>query len=113
MTYVLYSIVDVVSRRAVSARVKTLWVVAIIFLPGLGVLAYLIWALQGSNRPAEGRSSSGRQPTIPGQGQGIRETGGAMTSEDLDYLQKLADLHDQGVINDEQYETQRRQRLGE
>jgi hypothetical protein len=36
-----------------------------------------------------------------------------MTTDDLDYLQKLADLHDQGVINDEQYESQRRQRLGE
>ena len=112
VTYVLYSIVDVVSRRAVRAGVKALWILAIVLLPGLGVLAYLIWALQGSNRPSERRSSSGQPPTSPGPGQDNRDSGGGMTSDDLDYLQKLADLHNQGVINDEQYETQRRQRLG-
>jgi hypothetical protein len=39
VTYVVYSIVDVVSRRRVRGRVKTLWVVVILLVPGIGVLA--------------------------------------------------------------------------
>ena len=113
VTYVFYSIADVVSRRAVPARVKILWILAIVLLPGLGVLAYFIWALQGSNRPGERRAYSGQRSPASEPAQGVRGSGGDMTSDDLDYLQKLADLHDQGVITDEQYDTQRRQRLGE
>jgi hypothetical protein len=88
VTYVLYSIVDVVSRRAVRGGVKALWVVVIVLLPGIGVLAYLIWALQAANRPDERMTVDRRRSCVPSTE--TRDRDGAMTSDDLDYLQKLA-----------------------
>lgn len=43
---IVYGIVDVVTRTAVSGEAKAGWIAAIILLPIVGVLLYLIWAVR-------------------------------------------------------------------
>ena len=47
----IYGIVDVATRRKLTAKVKALWIAAVVLLPGVGAFAYFIWALQPNNKP--------------------------------------------------------------
>ena len=121
LTYPIYAAIDVLTRPKPTSQTKAVFVAIVFLLPGVGILAYFIWALQGDNR-TEPRVPDPRRPMpvaldelqapplqVPLMDDGSR----ALTTEDLDYLQKLADLRSQGVVTDEQYDVQRRQRIGE
>jgi len=117
----IYAVIDMVTRPKPSHQTKATYIAIIILIPGVGILAYFIWALQTKNR-TEPRVAPPRQPipvsvheslSPPEQITFADDGTRALSNDDLDYLQKLADLRSQGVITDEQYETQRRQRIGE
>jgi hypothetical protein len=99
----IYGIVDVATRRKLTGGAKAAWIAAIVLLPGLGAFIYFIWALRPSNKPSA--PEHGTPPPPPTTADGSR----ALTSNDLDYLQKLTDLHNQGTLTDEQYTEQRQQ----
>ena len=97
----IYGVVDVATRRKLTGGIKTAWIAAILLLPGVGAFAYFIWALQSDNRPPAPEPQ--KPPPAPTTEAGSR----TLSSTDLDYLQKLTDLHNQGTLTDEQYEEQR------
>ena len=65
------------------------WTFFIFFFPFIGILAYMIF------RP---------QPTPEQKAAMMRQEAGISTAEELE---KLADLHDRGVLTDEQFEAQK------
>jgi len=104
LALVVYGLFDVISRPRLDGSTKAIWSMAMILTLSLAVLPYLIWVLRRCGRsdipdPGKDRLSSGETSTSD------------LTQEDLVYLHTLADLHDQGVISDEQFEEQRRRRL--
>ncbi len=88
-------------RSHISGWAKAGWTIFIVFLPLLGVLVYLI---------AEGGKMQQRQidhaaAMQKAQNQYIREV--ASSSSTADELSKLKDLHDQGVLTDEEFADQK------
>ncbi|MGI5834907.1 MAG: SHOCT domain-containing protein [Chloroflexota bacterium] len=88
----IFTMVDVFSRPDLSGWAKALWVVAIIVLPWLGVLVYLI----------------ARPPTVAGVfAQPAPYPAGRPTvpTSIADELEKLSRLEREGIITDQEYET--------
>lgn len=75
-----------------------------VFLGPVGSLVYFIWALR--HKPA---APEDEVVVPPVTASGAR----ALSKDDLAYLEQLADLHECGVLSDEQYAEQRRERTGE
>jgi hypothetical protein len=74
--------------------ITALWTAFIFFFPLIGILAYMIF------RP---------EPTPEQKAAMMRQQAGVTNAEEL---QMLADLHDRGVLNDEQFEAQKATVLG-
>ncbi len=70
------------------------WTVAIFFFPLIGILAYMIF------RP---------EPTADEKAAFYRQQAGISDAEELE---KLASLHDQGVLSDEEFAAQKARVLG-
>lgn len=92
---------DLFRDREQSGLAKALWVLAIIFFPILGVVAYLI--LRGGRmheRAARQAQAMDEQTRAY-----IRQVAG--TPSTADELAKLAHLRDQGILTPEEYEQQK------
>jgi hypothetical protein len=93
-------------RSDMSGVSKALWVVFVILLPFLGVFIYLI--VHGSDMQARaGKQAAQRQQT---QAAYVQEAAGGTSS--ADELTKLSDLHDKGVLTDDEYAAQKQKVLG-
>ncbi|CAO5152445.1 Integral membrane protein [Frankia sp. AiPs1] len=90
-------ITDVFRSRDLSGWGKAGWTAAIIVLPCLGVLGYLI--VRGGSMHERSRAVAERDERA--WRSYLREAAGTSSADELG---KLAHLHDQGVISDVEYE---------
>ena len=95
MIIVLFT--DIIRSQDLSGWGKALWSLFIIFLPFVGILAYLI--VRGGGM-AE-RSAQAAQEANEATRAYIRDA--AAVSSDADQLAKLADLHSSGKLDDAEY----------
>ncbi len=98
--WVLISVVIDVFRNDISGWSKALWVVLIVFLPILGVLAYLVVHGSDMSQRQMDRATKAQEA----QDEYIRDVAG---STQADELAKLASLRDQGVLSEDEYQAQK------
>jgi len=92
---------DIFRSRDMSGGVKALWVLFVIILPFLGILVYLI-ARGGKMHERAEQAAQQQQQAFDAY---VKETAGSGNS--VDQLAKLADLKQQGVITDAEFEAQK------
>ena len=90
----VFGLADIFRRRDLSGLAKALWVLAILYLPIIGMVVYFVV------RPVQG-------PTGPGDYLG---GGGNLTS--AEEVKLLADLHDRGKLSDEEFSQEKSRILG-
>ena len=98
--WVLISVVIDVFRNDISGWAKALWVLFIVFLPILGVLAYLVVHGSDMSQRQMDRATEAQEA----QDEYIRDVAG---STQADELAKLASLRDQGVLSADEYQAQK------
>ena len=98
--WVLISVVIDVFRNDISGWSKALWVLFIVFLPILGVLAYLVVHGSDMSQRQMDRATEAQEA----QDEYIRDVAG---STQADELAKLASLRDQGVLSADEYQAQK------
>jgi ABC-type multidrug transport system fused ATPase/permease subunit len=92
---------DIFRSRDMGGGAKALWVLFVIILPFLGILVYLI-ARGGKMHERAEQAAQQQQQAFDSY---VKETAGAGSS--VDQLAKLADLKQQGVITDAEFEAQK------
>lgn len=100
--WVVISVVADIFRSDSSGFSKALWVLAVILIPWLGVLMYLIVngdAMTQRNIEAARRNEEAAQAYI-------RQAAGASAST-AEELERLAGLKDRGVISDAEFASQK------
>ena len=97
---------DIFRSRDMGGGVKALWIIFVIVLPFLGIFIYLI--ARGGNMHE--RAEAAAQQQQQAFDAYVKETAGA--SSNVDQLAKLADLKQQGVITDGEFEAQKAKLLG-
>ena len=104
---VVWTLLQIFRRQDLSGWAKAAWVVFVIFIPLIGVLAYLI------SRGAHLADEQVADPTTP-QNEAYRaySRNEARGSHSADEISKLADLRDRGVITDEEFQRGKVQLLG-
>ena len=98
--WVLISVIIDMFRNDISGWAKALWVLFIVFLPILGVLAYLIVHGSDMSQRQMDRATEAQEA----QDEYIRDVAG---STQADELAKLASLRDQGVLSEDEYQAQK------
>jgi hypothetical protein len=104
---VVWTLLSIVRRRDLSGWAKAAWVVFVIFIPLLGVLAYLI--ARGGHLAEEQVSDYSTPQNEAARAYNRMEAQG---SHSADELTKLADLRDRGAITDEEFQKGKVQLLG-
>lgn len=89
---------DILRDRELSGGRKALWSLFLIFLPWLGVLAYLL-ARGGSMHERSARAAADREASFRNY---VQDAAGGPSA--ADELVKLGDLRDRGVITVADYE---------
>ena len=84
--------IDLFGREDLTGVMKGIWIVALIFIPWLGALVYII------TRPKVTATDVQNLVRAEAAGQAASQVSTA------DELAKLADLKEKGVVNDAQYE---------
>jgi hypothetical protein len=92
---------DIFRSHDIGGFAKTLWILFVIVLPFLGILFYLIF--RGPSMQERQRQSAARQEE---QFRAYVQDA-ASSSAPADELSKLADLKDQGVITEAEFEAQK------
>jgi len=104
---VVWTLLSIFRRRDLSGWAKAAWVVFIIFIPLLGVLAYLI--ARGGHLAEEQVSEYNAPQDEAYRAYGRHEAQGRQSADELS---KLADLRERGVITDEEFQKGKVQLLG-
>ena len=91
----VFALVDLFQRNDLSGWAKALWAIAIVLFPLLGLLVYFIVRPPSAEEEAAIADDTRRQ------------AGGDVA----DQIEKLAALHDQGVLTDEEFQQQKRKLL--
>ena len=92
---------DIFRSKDMGGGAKAAWVLFVIILPFLGILVYLI-ARGGSMHERAEQAAQQQQQAFDDY---VKQTAGAGNS--VDQLAKLADLKQQGVITDAEFEAQK------
>ncbi|HEY4929226.1 MAG TPA: SHOCT domain-containing protein [Acidimicrobiales bacterium] len=92
---------DIFRSSDMGGGAKALWILFVIILPFLGILVYLI-ARGGKMHERAEKSAKQQQDAFDSY---VKEAAGAGNS--VDQLAKLADLKQQGVITDAEFEAQK------
>jgi len=92
---------DIFRSKDLSGGVKALWVFFVIIFPFLGILIYLI-ARGGKMHERAEQAARQQQQAFDDY---VKQAAGAGST--ADQLSKLADLKQQGVINDAEFEAQK------
>jgi hypothetical protein len=95
--------VDIFRSHDLSGWAKALWVIFIVILPWLGVLIYLI--ARGSKMHERGMRDAARSEAEFRQY--VQETAASGGGGTADELAKLAELKNQGVITDAEFDAQK------
>jgi hypothetical protein len=93
---------DIFRSHDLGGGAKTLWVFFVIILPFLGIFVYLI-ARGGKMQERAATQAAQQQKAFDTY---VKETAGTGTSS-TEQLAKLADLKQQGVITDAEFESQK------
>lgn len=98
----LFRVFGDIFRSDMSGGGKALWIILVILVPFLGVLIYLI----AHGGDMQKRAMEGAAAQQAAQQQYIQDVAGPATSS-ADELEKLANLHKSGVLNDEEFAAQK------
>jgi hypothetical protein len=93
---------DIFRSHDMGGWSKALWVIFVIVLPFLGIFVYLI-ARGGKMQERAAAQAAQQQQAFDAY---VKETAGAETDSTVQ-LAKLADLKQQGVLTDAEFETQK------
>jgi hypothetical protein len=93
---------DIFRSHDLGGGAKALWVIFVIILPFLGIFVYLI-ARGGKMHERAAKQGAQQQEAFDAY---VKETAGAGDSSP-EQLAKLADLKQQGVITDAEFESQK------
>ncbi len=93
---------DIFRSHDIGGGAKALWVIFVIILPFLGIFVYLI-ARGGKMQERAAAQAADQQKAFDSY---VKETAGAGTNS-TEQLAKLADLKQQGVITDAEFESQK------
>jgi len=97
---VLFSVIgDLFRDHDMSGFTKAVWIVFLIFIPFLGVLVYLIARGQGMRE----RALTQHQAAQKQLDDYVRQTAGS--GSPADELAKLAKLHDENKLSDQEFES--------
>ena len=99
--------VDLFRDHELNGWAKAAWTIFIIFLPLLGVLVYLI--ARGSKMTERNLARAADQDA---QFREYVQTTAAEGGGTADELAKLADLHNKGVLSDEEYQAAKANAIG-
>lgn len=97
----IYVMIDIFRSRDLSGVAKALWFLFVLFIPLIGVLAYLI--IRGSSMH-ERAAQQARQQDEEFRAY-VQDAAGPKSS--ADELTKLAGLRDHGVITNEEFEREK------
>jgi membrane protein implicated in regulation of membrane protease activity len=97
----IYVMIDIFRSRDLSGVAKALWFLFVLFIPLIGVLAYLI--IRGSSMH-ERATQQARQQDEEFRAY-VQDAAGPKSS--ADELTKLAGLRDHGVITNEEFEREK------
>jgi type VI protein secretion system component VasK len=104
---VVWTLISIFRREDLSGLAKAAWIVFVIFIPLLGVLAYLI--ARGGHLANEQVSEYNAPQDEAARRYARSEAQGRQSADEL---AKLADLRDRGVITDEEFQRGKVQLLG-
>ena len=99
---------DIFRSDDLSGWGKALWSIFIIIVPYLGVFVYLI--ARGGKMGA--RVAADAKAQDEAFQQYVRQTAGTSAASTADELERLAQLHNQGVLNDAEYAQAKAKALG-
>ena len=97
---------DIFRSHDIGGFAKAMWVLLVIFLPLIGVLIYLI-ARGGEMQERAAGDARQQQQEFDTY---VRDVAGSGTSS-ADELAKLAQLRDQGVVTEEEFQAQKARAL--
>jgi hypothetical protein len=97
---------DLIRSHDLSGWAKAIWALAIIFVPFLGILIYLIVRGGSMNERSIEQAKADEQAFQSY----VRDTTGG--TSDADELAKLADLHNSGKLDDAEYASAKAKVLG-
>ena len=99
---------DIFRSEDLSGWGKALWSIFIIVVPYLGVFVYLIARGHkiGEHAAADAKAQDEAFK------QYVRQTTGTSSASTADELERLAKLHDQGILNDAEYAQAKAKALG-
>jgi hypothetical protein len=95
--------IDIFRSHDMGGLAKALWVIFVIILPYLGVLVYLI--ARGSKMHERAAAEAALQQKAFNQY--VRQAAGTGGADTASQLSKLADLKNQGVLTDAEFEAQK------
>jgi hypothetical protein len=95
--------IDIFRSRDLSGWAKALWFLFVLFIPIIGVVVYLIARGDSMSERAEQQA---RQQDAEFRGY-VDEAAADSPASTADQLAQLADLRDQGVISDGEFERQK------
>jgi len=94
---------DIFRSHDMGGLAKAIWVIFIIIIPFLGVFIYLI-ARGSSMHERQAKAAQDQQKAFDSY---VRQAAGTEGSTSADQLAKLADLKNQGVLTDAEFEAQK------
>ena len=94
---------DIFRSHDMGGWAKALWVIFILILPFLGVLVYLIFR-GGTMHERSAAEAARNQKAFD---QYVRQTAGTQGADTASQLTKLADLRDKGVINEDEFQSEK------
>ncbi|MGO8825991.1 MAG: SHOCT domain-containing protein [Acidimicrobiales bacterium] len=95
--------VDIFRSHDMGGWAKALWAIFVIILPFLGVFVYLI-ARGGKMHERAAQQAAEQQKAFDAY---VKQAAGTSGDTTADQLSKLADLKNQGVITDAEFEAQK------
>jgi hypothetical protein len=102
-----YIFADIFRSHDLSGLAKGLWVLVVFIVPLLGSVAYLIIRGGEMHERAE-RAARQNQESVQNY---IREAAGTQGSASLNELERLSELHRQGSLTDDEFQSAKQQLL--
>lgn len=107
----VFTLVDLFHRRDLSGAAKALWAIAIVLLPLFAMLIYFI--VRDSQSEIPGTRPYGHTPPPPARpAPGSAADPTVKADEVADQLERLAGLHDRGILTDEEFQREKDKILG-
>jgi hypothetical protein len=94
--------IDIFRSHDLSGGGKTLWFLFVLLIPLVGVVCYLIVRGGDMHRRAD-RQAEQQEAAFRGY---VQDAAGQSTSP-ADQIAKLADLHDRGVLSDQEFQREK------